>query len=260
MDSQGPTSYNDGTPIYSQFSQSPFTPPPYAHSTFPIALFGSSPFAFRPIQPLQPVPQHVAKRSPMLSQPQREAMSAFMNGVSKPNSTLEQLRATKLPARHRIEEVAIDNGQSTSQKGVRLKRRKKGQSNIADLDDNKEKKSRESWKDAWVVQLIHIHGARHGEFGRLPKQGVDLWSKVATELASLFPECDKDGEACRKKWGRVYDSYTRDKAHNSISGNDRKVTLDGQRLSIRGETSNRGETSKAKEAMAASSISEPGAS
>ncbi|MCO5562199.1 hypothetical protein L7F22_056843 [Adiantum nelumboides] len=153
-------------------------------------------------------------------------MSAFTDGVSKPNGTLEQPRATKLLARRMIEEVAIDGGQSTSQKGVHLKRRKKGQSNIADLDDNKEKKSRESWKDAWVVQLIHIRGARHGEFGRPPKQGVDLWSKVATELASLFPECDKDGEACKKKWGRVYDSYKRDKAHNSISGNDRRVTCE----------------------------------
>ncbi|MCO5577712.1 hypothetical protein L7F22_031544 [Adiantum nelumboides] len=130
----------------------------------------------------------------------------------------------KLPARCRIEEVNIDGGQSASQKGVRLKRRKKDQSNSADLDDNKEKKSRESWKDTWVVQLIHICGAKHGEFGRPPKQGVDLWSKVATKLASLFPECDKDGQACRKKWRRVYDSYKRDKAHNSISGNDRRVT------------------------------------
>ncbi|MCO5613095.1 hypothetical protein L7F22_067369 [Adiantum nelumboides] len=153
-------------------------------------------------------------------------MSAFTVGVTKPDGTLEQSRVTKLPARCRIEEVTIDGGQSTSQKGVCLKRRKKGQSNNADLEDNKEKKSRESWKDGWVVQLIHIRGAKHGEFGRPPKQGGDLWSKVATELASLFPECDKDGQACRKKWGRVYNSYKRDKAHNSISGNDHRVTCE----------------------------------
>ncbi|MCO5595741.1 hypothetical protein L7F22_049788 [Adiantum nelumboides] len=174
---------NDGTPIYSQFSQSPFTPLPYAHSTFPIAPFGSSPFAFRPFQPLQPTPQHVARRSPMSNQPQGEAMSAFTDGVSKLDGTLERSRATKLPARCKIEEVNIYSGQSASQKGVLLKRRKKDQSNSADLDDNKEKKSIQSWKDAWVVQLIHIRGARHGEFGRPPKQGVDLWSKVTTELA-----------------------------------------------------------------------------
>ncbi|MCO5550863.1 hypothetical protein L7F22_004357 [Adiantum nelumboides] len=207
MDSQAPTSYskmsqdNDGTPIYSQFSQNPFTPPPYAHSTFPIAPFGSSPFAFRPFQPLQPTPQHVARRSPMPNLPQGGVMSVFTDGVSKQDGTLEQSKATKLLARRKIEEVTIDGGQSTSQKRVRLKRQKKDQSNNADLDDNKEKTSRESWKDASVVQFIHIRGARHGEFGRPPKQGVDLWSKVATELASLFPECDKDGQACRKNGG-----------------------------------------------------------
>ncbi|MCO5566747.1 hypothetical protein L7F22_020427 [Adiantum nelumboides] len=46
------------------------------------------------------------------------------------------------------------------------------------------------------------------------------------ELASLFPDCDKDGQACRKKWRRVYDAYKKDKAHNSISRNDRKITCD----------------------------------
>ncbi|MCO5580791.1 hypothetical protein L7F22_034662 [Adiantum nelumboides] len=66
----------------------------------------------------------------------------------------------------------------------------------------------------------------HSEFGKTLKQGVDLWSKVATQLASLFPECDKDRQACRKKWGRVYDAYKKDKSHNSISGNDRRVTCE----------------------------------
>ncbi|MCO5574298.1 hypothetical protein L7F22_028080 [Adiantum nelumboides] len=47
---------------------------------------------------------------------------------------------------------------------------------------------------------------------------------------SLFLECDKDGQSCRKKWGRVYDSYKRDKAHNSISGNDRRVTCEWYKI------------------------------
>ncbi|MCO5568398.1 hypothetical protein L7F22_022097 [Adiantum nelumboides] len=60
------------------------------------------------------------------------------------------------------------------------------------------------------------------EFNRMPKQGIDLWGKVATKLASMFADCDKDGQACRKKWARVNKHYREDKSHNAISGNDRK--------------------------------------
>ncbi|MCO5550018.1 hypothetical protein L7F22_003495 [Adiantum nelumboides] len=66
----------------------------------------------------------------------------------------------------------------------------------------------------------------HDDFKKTPKQSVDLWSKVATQLAFLFLDCDKDGQACKKKWGRVYNAYKKNKAHNSISGNDRKITCD----------------------------------
>ncbi|KAI5072090.1 hypothetical protein GOP47_0012196 [Adiantum capillus-veneris] len=60
------------------------------------------------------------------------------------------------------------------------------------------------------------------DFNKMPKQGVDLSGKVATKLASMFVDCDKDGQACRKKWARVNKQYRDDKAHNAISGNDRK--------------------------------------
>ncbi|MCO5568399.1 hypothetical protein L7F22_022098 [Adiantum nelumboides] len=53
-------------------------------------------------------------------------------------------------------------------------------------------------------------------------QGIDLWGKVATKLASMFIDCDKDGQACRKKWARVNKQYREDKSHNAISGNDKK--------------------------------------
>ncbi|MCO5611192.1 hypothetical protein L7F22_065442 [Adiantum nelumboides] len=49
------------------------------------------------------------------------------------------------------------------------------------------------WKDFWVEHLIHIRGGMDDEFSRMPKQGVDLWGKVATKLASMFADCDKDG-------------------------------------------------------------------
>ncbi|KAI5057964.1 hypothetical protein GOP47_0027979 [Adiantum capillus-veneris] len=78
------------------------------------------------------------------------------------------------------------------------------------------------WKDFWVEHLIHIRGGMNDEFNKMPKQGIDLWGKVATKLASMFANCDKDGQACRKKWARVNKQHREDKAHNAISGNDRK--------------------------------------
>ncbi|KAI5062686.1 hypothetical protein GOP47_0023225 [Adiantum capillus-veneris] len=82
------------------------------------------------------------------------------------------------------------------------KGRKKNQASMASPDEGrKDKKGRENWKDAWVMQLIHICGTMHDDFGKPPKQDVDLWSKVVTQLASLFPECDKDDQACSKKTG-----------------------------------------------------------
>lgn len=64
----------------------------------------------------------------------------------------------------------------------------------------------------------------HDDFGKMPKQGFDLWSTIATQLARLFRECDKDSKICRKRWSHVYADYKKDKAHNSISGTDHKVT------------------------------------
>ncbi|MCO5593262.1 hypothetical protein L7F22_047270 [Adiantum nelumboides] len=64
----------------------------------------------------------------------------------------------------------------------------------------------------------------NNEFTRAHKQGVDLWSKVPIQLASLHPDCDKDGESCRKRWGRIYDSYKKGKLYLSVSGNDKKIS------------------------------------
>ncbi|MCO5555616.1 hypothetical protein L7F22_009161 [Adiantum nelumboides] len=57
------------------------------------------------------------------------------------------------------------------------------------LDENKEKKSRESWKDAWVVQLNYIRGAKHGEVGQTPTHGVDPRSQRS--LLHCFPSVTK---------------------------------------------------------------------
>ncbi|MCO5573141.1 hypothetical protein L7F22_026906 [Adiantum nelumboides] len=83
---------------------------------------------------------------------------------------------------------------------------------------------REHWKEHWVIQLIHIRCGMNNEFTKAHKQGVDLWSKVAIQLASLHPDCDKDAESCRKRWGRVYDSYKKDKLYLSMFGHDQQIT------------------------------------
>ncbi|KAH7431062.1 hypothetical protein KP509_08G028300 [Ceratopteris richardii] len=62
------------------------------------------------------------------------------------------------------------------------------------------------------------------EFNNKLKQRVNLWAKVSTKLASTYLDFDKDTEACPKKWAKVLEQFRQDKAHNSISGNDRKIT------------------------------------
>ncbi|MCO5587646.1 hypothetical protein L7F22_041597 [Adiantum nelumboides] len=62
------------------------------------------------------------------------------------------------------------------------------------------------------------------EFNNPPKQGINLWAKIAFRLASTYHDFDKDSEACRKKWAIVLAKYRLDKAHNATSGNDRKHT------------------------------------
>ncbi|MCO5562760.1 hypothetical protein L7F22_016392 [Adiantum nelumboides] len=64
----------------------------------------------------------------------------------------------------------------------------------------------------------------NNEFTKAHKQGVDLWSKVAIQLTSLHPNCDKDAESYKKRWGRVYDSYKKDKLYLLVSRHDRKIT------------------------------------
>lgn len=42
-----------------------------------------------------------------------------------------------------------------------------------------------------------------------------------TKLVSLCPDFNKDSEACRKKWGAIYNEYKEDKAMNMKSGSQR---------------------------------------
>eukprot|EP00250_Pteridium_aquilinum_P028286 c36903_g1_i1 orf=99-665(-) len=131
----------------------------------------------------------------------------------------------KLSVKHRVIRAGDEKQEEppviATDKGSSKERQKESPNSEEHLMKDKK---RENWKDAWVAQLIHIHGSMNDSFSKAPKQGVDQWEKVAMQLASLFPDCDKDSESCRKRWGRVYADFKKDKLHNSISGNDWKVT------------------------------------
>ncbi|MCO5547013.1 hypothetical protein L7F22_000453 [Adiantum nelumboides] len=62
------------------------------------------------------------------------------------------------------------------------------------------------------------------EFDNPVKQGVNLWAKVATQLAVAYPDFDKDSEGCKKKFQAVLTQYKIDKTHNAIFDNDRRHT------------------------------------
>ncbi|MCO5575991.1 hypothetical protein L7F22_029798 [Adiantum nelumboides] len=106
--------------------------------------------------------------------------------------------------------------------GTAPKRGRTSEAKAKVKEEDEDNANKVMWKDFLVEHLIHIRGGMNDEFNRMPKQGIDLLGKVATKLASMFADCDKDGQACRKKWARVNKHYREDKAHNAILGNDRK--------------------------------------
>ncbi|MCO5596458.1 hypothetical protein L7F22_050521 [Adiantum nelumboides] len=67
-------------------------------------------------------------------------------------------------------------------------------------------------------------GGMSEEFNNPQKQGINLWVKVASRLASTYHDFAKEREACRKKWAALFAQYRLDKAHNATSKNDREHT------------------------------------
>ncbi|MCO5572388.1 hypothetical protein L7F22_026142 [Adiantum nelumboides] len=79
------------------------------------------------------------------------------------------------------------------------------------------KKSRASKKEsggAWEMKMMTsrervngsidtCQGGMNEVFNNPVKQGVNLWAKVATQLATTYPDLDKDSESCRKKFKAV---------------------------------------------------------
>jgi hypothetical protein len=71
-----------------------------------------------------------------------------------------------------------------------------------------------------VVQLIEQRALLKDKFDN-PKQGVDLWTKVAAEILANCPDFNKNAEACRKRFAKELKDYQGDKAQNAKSGHDR---------------------------------------
>lgn len=83
-----------------------------------------------------------------------------------------------------------------------------------------------AWKDHWVAMLVELRGCMNDEFMKPQKQGVDMWTRVATEIAAACDGFDKDSESCRKKWQKVYKLYKEDKSRiiRSSGNNPRNLT------------------------------------
>jgi hypothetical protein len=54
-----------------------------------------------------------------------------------------------------------------------------------------------------------------------PKQGIDLWTRVASEVLANCSDFNKNAEACRKRFAKELKDYQLDKAQNAKSGHDR---------------------------------------
>ncbi|GAQ84888.1 hypothetical protein KFL_002110010 [Klebsormidium nitens] len=76
------------------------------------------------------------------------------------------------------------------------------------------------WKDEWIHQLIEQRALMQAQFDA-PKQGVDLWTRVATEVLANCPDFNKNAESCRKRFAKELKDYQLDKAQNAKSGHDR---------------------------------------
>ncbi|KAH7427916.1 hypothetical protein KP509_10G066900 [Ceratopteris richardii] len=91
-----------------------------------------------------------------------------------------------------------------------------------DGDGPNEKQSIMRWKDEWVAQLIHIKGRAQVALSVPQKQRVDLWQVIKNEMARACQGFDKDSEACRKKWRRVYKEYKDDKCLRMAGNSSQK--------------------------------------
>ncbi|MCO5591507.1 hypothetical protein L7F22_045491 [Adiantum nelumboides] len=236
MNRQFESQRDDENPIFSQtalphpnFHYPSFHLPPQSFQAMlnSPSISPNSPFMFRPphlpIVPQSPNPSPLLGVPNMESPPNPQGPQASLN--SAPNLSLASQPKPNHGKSTKRKEPSNEEVVPETQLPVPKKTRASKKKVMVDLgedDDNDNKKSK--WLDFWVDQLIHVRAAMNDEFNNPGKQGINLRAKVATKLAGIYPEFDKDSESCRKKWQAVLAKYRVDKAHNSISGNDRKHT------------------------------------
>ncbi|MCO5575936.1 hypothetical protein L7F22_029743 [Adiantum nelumboides] len=130
-------------------------------------------------------------------------------------------KATKKKTLHLGGDEMKEEGCAPSKKPKSSKKK-----TLVDLDEEKEGEwhTKGQWKEFWADQLIHVRESMNKEFNNPQKQGINLWAKIASRLASTYHDFDKDSKACRKKWAIVLALYRLDKAHNATSVKHRKYT------------------------------------
>ncbi|MCO5547201.1 hypothetical protein L7F22_000646 [Adiantum nelumboides] len=152
--------------------------------------------------PQSPNPSPLLGVPNMESPPNPQGPQASLNSAPNP-SLASQPKPSRGKSTNRKEpsnEKVVPETQLLVPKKTRASK-KKVMVDLGEDDDNDNKKSK--WLDFWVDQRIHVRGAMNDEFNNPGKQGINLWAKVATKLAGIYPEFDKDSESCRKKWQAV---------------------------------------------------------
>eukprot|EP00250_Pteridium_aquilinum_P035598 c9701_g1_i1 orf=316-1377(-) len=100
----------------------------------------------------------------------------------------------------------------------KVRKRPRSASEDAEADGSNERQAIMRWKDVWVAQLIHVRGRMQAAFTGPQKQRIDLWQVIKNEMARTCHGFDKDSEACRKKWRRVYKEYRDEKNLHGAGG------------------------------------------
>ncbi|KAH7431285.1 hypothetical protein KP509_08G041000 [Ceratopteris richardii] len=218
MDSQS----HDEDPFFSQASYShasyyPYSNPPFHMPSHSFQAMLNAPSLFPHSFHIHPPPFHPS--------PTHTPTSLPSSNPTLPMETMEAHPPKSIPQQKR-KTMKTNRREAANEEPQMKKTRSSRKKTIVNLDNEEEEDVNKSskWKDFWVDQLIHVRGGLNDEFNNPIKQGVNLWSKVATKLTSMYPDFDKDSESCRKKWQKVLCQYRLDKAHNAISGNDRKYT------------------------------------
>ncbi|MCO5572370.1 hypothetical protein L7F22_026123 [Adiantum nelumboides] len=202
-----------------QMTQQPPSAPPGLPSPGQQLLLHAQHHEHAP-HPLPPLPQQAQPPSlPLPSQQHGEqeqklqADHIFSNVASAPDDTELSYRATRssFPLSHQMQngEMAIEIAKAAD-------------SLIPNVSDKHFRGG--AWKDDWVVSLIHLRGSMDEEFMKPQKPGIDMWSKVSSQLAEAHEDFDKNSESCRKKWQRVYKSFKDDKALLAAPSGDKYLS------------------------------------